>query len=189
MSSTPHVMASIHVAMMSFLVLVVSSAQVAEKIDVFATLLEPVTTMARFEKHIYNKHALIVNRHQQQPQAFIEHLASLEPLTLAISSLKSFADYGYDQYASGVTPRGADGEALRLNSPINGSVHQLYQQGVSFVVKEELVGPKRSGLQQALRERFNTDITVHAYVSPQGAQALKVSIGFCCWVTDRPCIS
>jgi hypothetical protein len=144
--------------------------------DTIAILLEPAITVGQFQKQVYNQRAHIVNRSPEQATAFLELLTTIEPLTMAVESTTAFAEHGYAEYSHGVTPHNADGDALRMNTTINGSrdVQDLYQQGVSFVVKAELVNVTMSPLQEALQQRFTTDITVHAYVSPGGAQALKV---------------
>jgi hypothetical protein len=145
--------------------------------DIIATLLEPAITVGHFQKQVYNQRAHIVNRSPEQATTFLELLTTIEPLTMAVESAAAFAEHGYMAYADGVTPHTADGDVLRMNTTINVSsdVRELYQQGVSFVVKAELVNITMSPLQEALQQHFTTDITVHAYVSPGGAQALKVS--------------
>ena len=153
-----------------------SQVQAVNTTDVVARFLEPATTVDRFAEQIYNQHAHVVKRSREQAAEFLEMLAGIEPLTMAVDSTQAFANIGYGQYAAGVTLHTSDGEVLRLNTTVNGSndIQELYQQGVSFVVKAELVDVPMSLLQQALEQRFTTDITVHAYVSPGGAQALKV---------------
>lgn len=135
-----------------------------------------MSTVARFKGRIYNQRTHVVSRNQEQAATFLEMMTTLEPLTMAVESATAFANHGYEKYANGVTLHSADGEVLLLNTTINDSsdVQNLYQQGVSFVGKAELVNTTMSPLQQALQQAFTTDITVHAYVSPGGAQALKV---------------
>jgi hypothetical protein len=134
-----------------------------------------VITVDQFQKQIYNQQARVARRSRDQAATFLELLATIEPLAMVVESTAAFADH-YQQYAAGATPHSSDGSVLQSDVTINSSsdVHDLYQQAVSFVVKAEMVNLTMSPLQEGLQLRFTTDITVHAYISPGGAQALKV---------------
>jgi len=144
-----------------------------------ATFVHELISQERFEHEIYNIRAHVNKRTPEQSALFLNQLSEIEPLAEAVKSVQAFDDHGYWLYAAGVTLHSADGEIMRRNASNDSAINiqELYQQRVSFVVKAELVNPP-SPLQRAMQQRFSTDATVHAYVSPGEAQALKVSKGW-----------
>jgi len=142
--------------------------------DFLADLLEP-GTLEQFQTRFYNNRTHVVKRSLSQREPFLKMIGEMEPLAMAAGTALAFAEHGYQKYAAGVTLRNSAGK-VQLNNGINTSadILELYDQHVSFVVKGEELYSTMSPLQQALHHHFSTDITVHAYVSPGAAQALKV---------------
>jgi hypothetical protein len=148
--------------------------------DTLYRLLQPFPE-SHFEATIWNvRPHLITRRDPAQAASFLASIQAIEPLASHVASLGWFLNASnglYDAYvkhSGAITLRNASGSVLPPMAL--GELRQrISAEHVSIVVKHEATGEPQSILSQSLTHQLLTDISVHAYLSPGGAQALQVS--------------
>ena len=142
--------------------------------DSLDTLLSP-TSISQFTT-VFNRQAYFINRKGSgDADDFIAELSKIEPLVSSVLSVDAFLS-NLSDLQDGLTFHDHNGSSMPQMTGDDFS-KSMQQKGISAVLKAEKLDLALSPLQSGLQHRFSTDATVHAYVSPGGAQALKVRVG------------
>ena len=158
---------------MLFLPLALLAWVSAADLDSLDTLLNPIS-ISQFTT-VFNRQAFFVDRRDSKDaDAFVAKLSKIEPLVSNISTIDVFLSR-FSDFKDGITLHNRNGSSM---SQMRGDdlLKSMQQKGISAVLKAEKLDLAHSPLQTSLQHRFSTDVTVHAYVSPGGAQALKVRV-------------
>ena len=139
--------------------------------DSLSTLLSPVS-ISQFTT-VFNRQSFFVGRREtREADAFLAELSKIEPLVSSISTVDAFLSR-FNELKDGITLHDRNGSSMSAMTEDDLS-ESMRAKGISAVLKAEKLDLALSPLQISLQHRFSTAVTVHAYVSPGGAQALKV---------------
>eukprot|EP00045_Choanoeca_perplexa_P006861 m.59743 g.59743 ORF g.59743 m.59743 type:complete len:2336 (-) comp13823_c0_seq5:1666-8673(-) len=136
--------------------------------------------LPNFQQRVFNQRFDVINRNSSEAADFLAQLQQLEPSATSLLSIGAFVEYFETElhHAPQEAVTFFDSNADEMNAARalkNQSISELLASGVSVVVKREHQYRLESVslLQTDLQRQFGTETTVHAYVSPSQAQALK----------------